>query len=286
LKGGETRAQGQVTFKQVSDMPWSKQKLIVVTFVMVIDGRHLTFEGAHAAELDDPSPDFVLDKEWQRLFDSSWETGQNPTLYPTGSIIQIKHKAAPASTSSTALVQARPDWAWNIEGEWTLSSNEILDDIGLPRATKLTMSVFLANNPRHTKIRRQYWAILKFGNVAEACLRFCLPTESRRQGTLKQFEQSCLLNDDDWVGPAPKGTPNLEYRWRARHCRTFDKPSWCAGFQQRMDFKMGDDGKLSFVAVMTPGYQPMILNGVKTSDGEPRKGNARTVKAVWDSYIP
>ena len=284
LKGGETRAQGQVNFKHESD-PYEGGKFVTFSFVMVIDGRHLTFEACHTAELDNPSSDFILNDEWQKLFDSNWETGQNPTLYPTGSIIQIKHKPKPPNPSASAVVQARPEWAWDITGEWTLTSNEILDEIELPRTTKLTMSIFLANNPRHKKIQRQYWAILKFGDIAEACLRFCLPTESRRQGTLKQFEESCPLNDDDWVGPAPNGTPNLEYRWRARYCRDFSHTDWCTGFQQRMDFKMGDDGKLSFCAVMTPGYQPMILDGVKTGNGEPRKSNAPTVKAVWGSYM-
>jgi hypothetical protein len=170
--------------------------------------------------------------------------------------------------------------------EWTLTSSDIPDEIELPRTTKLTMSIFLTNNPRHKKIQRQYWGILKFGDTAEACLRFCLPTESRRQGTLKQFEESFPLNDDDWVGSAPKGTPNLEYRWRARYRRDLSKPDWYTGSQQRMDFKVGDDGKLSFCAVMTPGYRPMILDGIKAGNGEPRKSNASTIKTVWDSYMP
>ena len=193
LKGGETRAQGQVNFKQESD-PYEGGKFVTFSFVMVIDGRHLTFQACHTAELENPSSDFILNDEWQKLFDSNWETGQNPTLYPTGSIIQIKHKPKPPNPSASAVVQARPEWAWDITGEWTLTSNEILDEIELPRTTKLSMSIFLANNPRHKKIQRQYWAILKFGDIAEACLRFCLPTESRRQGTLKQFEESCTLN--------------------------------------------------------------------------------------------
>jgi hypothetical protein len=47
---------------------------------------------------------------------------------------------------------------------------------------------------------------------------------------------------------------------------------------------MGDDGTLTFTAVMTIGWRPMLLYGKKTGEVAPRKGNAATVKTVWDSY--
>jgi hypothetical protein len=204
LKGGETRAQGQFTIKKEPLEPGSDQKILILAFVMVIDGKHLTFEGVHNAPLDPPGPDFVLETEWQALLNPDWEAAQVSTPYQPGSIIQIKHKPAPAGASGAAVVQERPDWAWDITGEWTLSvDDEFLGTIELPKATPLTMSIFLANNPKHTKIQRQYWAILKFGTSVEGCMRFCMPKEQGRKWETKEFEQACMLDDDDWVGPSP-----------------------------------------------------------------------------------
>jgi hypothetical protein len=284
LKGGETRAQGQFTIKKDPVEPGSDLKCFKLVFVMVIDGKHLAFEGVHAAPLDPPGPDFILEKEWKTLLNPNWELGEVSTPYESGSIIQIKHKPAPATASDANVVQERPDWAWDITGEWTLTDDDIMRSIGLPKTTKCTMSIFLANNPRHKKIQRQYWAIFKFGDSVEGCMRFCLPSEKGSRGTIKEFEESCVLDDDDWVGAPPQGVAKLQYRWRARDCETGEKPSWYHEYQQGMDFKMGDDGKLSMTAVMTVGWQPKILYGVKTRNGEPRKGNAPTVKTVWDSF--
>ncbi|KAE9363927.1 hypothetical protein N431DRAFT_119107 [Stipitochalara longipes BDJ] len=292
LKGGETRAQGQFTIKQGRLEPGSSIKVFKIAFVMVIDGKHLTFEGTHAAELDPPGPDFDLVKEWDALLNPSWEAGGAPTPYQPGSIIQIKHKPkpVPAPASGVAVVQARPDWAWDITGKWTLTplreDRFFLSSIGVPKNTQLTMSIFLANNPRHTKIQRQYWAIFKFGESMEGCMRFCMPEEGGSKWSAKEFDEACVLNDDDWVGPAPQGSPKMAYRWRVKNCDTGYQPRWYTSeFQHEgLTFAMGDDGKLSFNAVMTVGYSPRVLQGVKTGEVEPRKNNAATVKTVWNSY--
>jgi len=84
--------------------------------------------------------------------------------------------------------------------------------------------VYLANNPRHTKIKRQYWTILKFGTAIEGCLRFCMPKDGGRQWSAKQFEEACKLDDDDWVGPPPKGSPKMGIRWRVKNCETGYQP--------------------------------------------------------------
>ena len=261
-----------------------------IAFVMVIDGKHLTFEGTHAADLDPPSPPFDLMKEWQALLNPAWEAGQASTPYQPGSIIQIKHKPAPASVSRGAVVQARPEWAWDITGKWTLTAfpddGFFMSSIGVPKDTQLTMSIFLANNPRHTKIKRQYWAIFKFGKGIEGCMRFCLPKEGGSKWSAKEFDEACMLNDDDWVGPAPQGSPDLAYRWKVKNCDTGYQPLWyIEEFQHAsLTFEEADDGQLSFTAVMTVGYSPRILKGVRTGDVEPRKSNAATVKTVWNSY--
>jgi hypothetical protein len=110
LKGGETRAQGEFTIKKDALDPESDLKILRLLFAMVIDGKHLAFEGIHTAPLDPPSPAFILEKEWQALFSPNWELDQPSTPYEPGSIIQIKHKPAPA-TASAKVVQERPDWA-------------------------------------------------------------------------------------------------------------------------------------------------------------------------------
>lgn len=291
LKGGETRAQGQFTIKQCPVEPGSKVKTIELAFVMVIDGKHLTFEGVHAAPLDTPSCGFVLNEEWKALLNPGWESGQVSTPYQPGSIIQIKHKPTSASASGASVVQERPEWAWDITGQWTLtpmyeSEDSFMSSIGVPKTTPLTMSIFLANNPRHTKIKRQYWAIFKFGKSMEGCMRFCLPEDRGSRWSAKQFDEARMPNDDDWVGPAPKGSPEMACRWRVKNCATGYQPRWyIPEFQHTsLTFVLGDDGKLSFTAVMTIGYSPKALKGTKIGEVEPRKRNAATVKTVWDSY--
>jgi hypothetical protein len=292
LKGGETRAQGQFTFKKETLEPGSGIKVIVIVFVMVIDEKHLTFEGAHAAPLDPPGPGFVLEREWQALLSPNWEVGLASTPYQPGSIIQIKHKPRPVTASGAAVVQERPEWAWDITGEWTFTPahepriGSFMRLIGLPKSTPITMSIFLANNPRHTKIKRQYWAILKFGTAVEGCLRFCMPKDGGRQWSAKQFEEACKLDDDDWVGPPPKGSPKMGFRWRVKNCETGYQPQWYTSeFRHESGtFELGDDGSLSFSLLMTIGFTPMVLRGVKNGEVQPRKSNAATVKTVWDSY--
>jgi len=290
LKGGETRAQAQFTFKQGRVEPGNPEMVFRIAFVMVIDGKHLTFEGTHAAELDPPGPQFDLMKEWQALLHPAWEAGQASTPYQPGSIIQIKHKPAQKPASGLAVVQARPDWAWDITGKWTLTTpyedGFFMSSIGVPQDTQLTISIFLANNLRHTKIKRQYWAIFNFGKGIEDCMRFCVYKEGGSKWSAKEFDEACMLNDDDWVGPAPQGSPQMAYRWGVKNCDTGYQPRWyIPDFQhESLTFEMGDDGKLSFVAVMTVGHCPRILKGSKIGDVEPRKSNAATVKTVWNSY--
>jgi hypothetical protein len=290
LKGGETRAQGQFTIKQERLEPGCSEKVFRIYFVMVIDGKHLTFGGTHSAELDPPGPDFDLGKEWDALLNPSWEVGPASTPYQPDAIIQIKHKPAPAPKSGLAVVQARPDWAWDITGKWILTPHRndrsFRSSIGVPKDTQLTMSIFLANNPRHTKIRRQYWAIFKFGDGIEGCMRFCMLNDEGSKWTAKEFDEACMLDDDDWVGPSPQGSPKMGYRWRVKNCDTGYQPRWyISEFQhESVEFEMGDDGKLSFTAIMTVGFSPRILHGVKTGELEPRKSNAATVKTAWNSY--
>ena len=140
------------------------------------------------------------------------------------------HKPRPATASGAAVVQERPQWAWDITGEWTFTpaheprAGSFMTKIGLPKSTPITMSISLANNPHHTKIKRQYWTILKFGTAIEGCLRFCMPKDGGRQWSAKQFEEACKLDDDDWVGPPPKGSPKMGIRWRVKNCETGYQP--------------------------------------------------------------
>jgi hypothetical protein len=107
------------------------------------------------------------------------------------------------------------------------------------------MSIFLANNPRHKKIQRQYWAIFKFGKTVEGCMRFSMPKERSGSWDIEEYEEACMLDDDDWVGPAPNGTQKLQFRWKAKNQRGY-KPSWATEeYSERINFEIGDDGRLA-----------------------------------------
>jgi len=78
------------------------------------------------------------------------------------------------------------------------------------------MTIYMANNPFHSKTGRQLWGIFEIGSSIVGIVRFCpaMP-EDRKECSLADFEKACVL--DDGVCPAlwpmeerPNGTSGGE----------------------------------------------------------------------------
>src|SRR5437667_6290855 len=54
--------------------------------------------------------------------------------------------------------ESPPPWSWDVTGTWTLTCPRMMQALELENSEPLTITIHLANNPRHTKIGRQLWA--------------------------------------------------------------------------------------------------------------------------------
>jgi hypothetical protein len=113
--------------------------------------------------------------------------------------------------------ESPPPWSWDVISQWTLTCPQLNKMLGLDDSASHLMIIRLANDPRHTKVGRQYWATFEFGN---GCLignmRFCPHMDSsiRDDIEVEDFEKACVLKNGEWVGPPPNGIQKWNLRWR------------------------------------------------------------------------
>jgi hypothetical protein len=150
------------------------------------------------------------------------------------------------------------------------------------------MTIHLANNPRHTKVGRQYWATFDLGDGSfVGNMRFCPHMDSsiRDDVDMEDFEKACVLKRGVWVGPPPNGMQKWNLRWRG-----VDRESGvvegccCDQYQTDIEFEKGEDGKLTFKAVIVFRFQPMILEGEKTGEVQPPGGSDMSISRQWLLY--
>jgi len=186
--------------------------------------------------------------------------------------------------------ESPPPWSWDVTGKWTLTCPQLVDGLEFEDSAPLMMTIHLANNPRHTKVGRQYWATFDFGNRSFiGNMRFCPHVDSsiRRDVDMKDFEKACVLKRGEWVGPPPHGTQKWNLRWRGVDLETGVVEGCCSDqYQTNLEFDKGDDGKLTLSAVFVFRFQPMVLCGVKTGEAKPPGGNDTSVARQWLRYKP
>jgi hypothetical protein len=183
--------------------------------------------------------------------------------------------------------ESPPPWSWDVTGGWSLTSPQLVRVLDLEEPATLAMTIHLANNPRHTKEGRQLWATFDFGDGALAGnMRFCPHVESneREDVDMKDFEKACVLKRGQWVGPHPNRLQKWNLRWRGLDMDTGVVEQGSDQYQTEIEFKKGDDGKLTLSGVMVFQFQPMVFRGVKIKEGKPPKGNEMTVDRHWLRY--
>src|SRR5208282_572400 len=124
--------------------------------------------------------------------------------------------------------------------------------LDLDESATHTMTIHLANNPRHTKVGRQYWATFDFGGGSFAGnMRFCpyMAPSIRGGVSLAAFERACVLERGEWPGPAPNALRKWNLRWRGVNVDTGVVQSCGDQYQTDVEFKMDDDERLTFSAV-------------------------------------
>jgi hypothetical protein len=224
LVGGETRAQGQFVFKDDPTTSSPAFRGVKAVFAMIHKGKHLLFECHKTANLQRPAFGSHLEEDWNGLFDPIWEIDtesdlesdssipKKPKSPPIGGLIHAKNKPGPNPGSivqpSKPYIEARPDWAWDVTGRWEVTEGHLARQ----GEDSFKLSLFLANNPRNTKIGRQLWAEYTlgskyiFGSVA-GYIRFCpvRPPLKEQHRSLASFEEACVLKEGVWAGPSPRG---------------------------------------------------------------------------------
>ena len=185
--------------------------------------------------------------------------------------------------------ESPPPWSWDITGHWTLTCPQLSEILELDVSSSLKMTIRLANNPRHTKDGRQYWATFDFGN---GCfignMRFCphVDSSTRDDIDVKDFEKACVLRNGEWVGPPPNGIQKWNLRWRGVDADTGAVERSSDQYQTDIEFKKDEDRELTLSAVFVLHYQPVVLRGVKTGEADPPRGNELTVARQWLRYKP
>jgi hypothetical protein len=185
--------------------------------------------------------------------------------------------------------ESPPPWSWDVTGQWTLSCPQLGEILELDDSASQKMTIHLANNPRHTKDGRQYWATFDFGNgCLTGNMRFCphVDLSIRDDIDLEDFEKACVLRNGEWVGPSPTGVQKWNLRWRGVDVDTGVVEGSGDQHQTDIEFKRGEDEKLTLSAVFVFRFQQVELRGVKASEAKPLPGNGPAVARTWLRYKP
>ena len=315
LVGGETKAQGQFTFKLHPDTNSTSFDGIEVEFAMVHKGRHLLFRAYKRANLiAERNPKWSLEQEWKDLFDSGWEEVSDPD-YPThvddgtkkgverlvhpNGLIKAKNKSIPKAGLLTQplspYIDMPPDWAWDVTGKWKLTCPGLAEEfLKVPNMDTMFINIFLANNPNHIKVGRQLWATFNFENALEGCMRFFPATMKPKDGfldmcqeySLPRLEKACVLKNGVWPGPSPKGKPRWFMAWRGVKKDSDIKLS-CDWLQSELMFELGDNGQLMMRGqFIINSLEWGTFRGVKVSEEVQPEGSGPTLVTRWESLAP
>jgi hypothetical protein len=200
-----------------------------------------------------------------------------------------KQKAGPTGFKFPTEAESPPPWSWDVTGKWTLTCPRLTNKLGLDDSATQMMTIHLANNPRHTKVGRQYWATFDFG---DGCfvgnMRFCPHMDSSIRGDidLADFEKACVLKRGAWVGPPPNGLQKWNLRWRGVNTDSGVVEGSSDQYQTDVEFTKSGDRNLMLNAVFVFRSQPMFLRGVKTGEAKPSGGNDTSITRQWLRYKP
>jgi hypothetical protein len=186
----------------------------------------------------------------------------------------------------TKLIEALPSWAWDVEGEWKVELPPLAPALGFDKKKSWTMEFQISNNPLHTRVGRQLWASLNFGDM-HGTMRFCPMKRYLSDGpeTLKKFESECALPAGCWPGPSPKGQQKWILRWRGK-IHGYATSEGSDQHQSDCTFETAEDGSLSFSALMFYDGQPLLLKAKKVKDAPQAKRSRVTVTTCWASAKP
>ena len=125
---------------------------------------------------------------------------------PSGALTSQRKRRS--SSSSTNLVEERSDWARDVTGHSKISAPDFAKSLNLdasldPRASSLKMKIVLANYSLHTRVGRQYFALMDFGSKITGCMRCSPSCDSLRSVTAGVLEPGL------WAGKSPECIRNV-----------------------------------------------------------------------------
>ncbi|PMD18982.1 hypothetical protein NA56DRAFT_706023 [Hyaloscypha hepaticicola] len=287
---------------------------VKVAFDIIFSGRDFKFEAIKTENLETEAAltPQALSSKWESLkrpfqppsdYDSSEDEAEElARLYSAAELRKMKQamqsssKLLPTLASPvlvpngrggmTKLIEALPSWAWDVEGEWKVEFPHLASVLGFDKKKPWTMEFQISNNPLHTRVGRQLWASLNFGDM-RGTMRFCPMKKHLSDGpeTLKKFESECVLPAGCWPGPPPKGQQKWILRWRGK-IQGYVTSEGSDQHQSDCIFETAKDGSLSFSAVMMYDGQPLLLEAKKVKDAPLAKGSRVTVTTCWASDKP
>jgi hypothetical protein len=209
----------------------------------------------------------------------------------TKQVEQSIPKAPPALVANgrggmRRVIEVLPHWAWDVAGEWKVELPQLAPALGFDKKKPWTMHFQVSNNPLHTRVGRQLWARLSFGDL-RGYMRFCPMLGNLRDGpeTVKKFEEACVLPTGCWPGPAPDGQQKWLLRWRGEGTY-YGTEEGSDQQQNECIFEKAKDGSLTFSAVMFYDEQPFLLKAKQVEEAPLEKGNAVTITTCWNSSRP
>ncbi|KAE9371371.1 hypothetical protein N431DRAFT_483923 [Stipitochalara longipes BDJ] len=184
------------------------------------------------------------------------------------------------------VIEVLPSWAWDMAGEWKVELPMLASALGFDKKKSWKMHFQVSNNPLHTRVGRQLWARLSFGDL-RGYMRFCPMKGDLEDGpeTVKGFEEACVLPTGCWPGPSPKGQQKWLLRWRGEGT---DYGTAEGSDEQQNDciFEKAKDGTLNFTGVMFYDGQPLLLKAKQVEEAPLEKGNSVTITTCWNSLKP
>ena len=267
---------------------------------MLHKDKHLLFEATKKSNLAGGPRKLDVDTEWKSLFLEKWEVdkpcdtsddwsfyGLPPTCSwnpPPGGVIKAREKPGPNPGAypkpKSAFVEAPPLFAWDVSGAWDITPS------GHDTLRNFKMTIYMANNPFHSKTGRQLWGNFEIGSGIVGIVRLCPALEDdRKECSLDRFEKACVLEDGVWPGAVTEGgTPNWHFRWRGVDKNTGVTESTSDIKNTEMIFGRNGDGTISFRGSFMWDCEEVPIIGIKKGIGKPRSIVAPTVNRAWDAY--
>lgn len=276
LTGKESHVQTRFSFK--SDLATSSSDFpeVRISFSLFHQSRRLDFQGIRTKPIE------ALSKAELRARTASWERTASIPLPSNG--IQTKE--------ARQIIETRPADSWDVTGLWELTEGRPNKTLGLPDISRMSLILYMANNPQHVETGRQFWAKFEFGKN-KGLFRF-RPSPSGDTGieddsmvfeetcNAHTFLKCCPLEESVWPGPSRR---RWSIRMRAINYEMIFTKQFGEGPETMVVFSQLYDGRLSMNVELFFQNSFKTFTATKVSEVS-CSGRELTINSEWERYKP